>query len=61
MLIVLPKSLKITTKVKYLGAMIANKLKFKDHINFVETKISRSVSICSKLKNYLDLTSLLML
>ena len=53
-------SIKIATKVKYLGVIIDNKLNFKDH-NFVETKISRSVGILGKLKNYLDLTSLLKL
>ena len=52
-------STKIGTKVKYLGAIIDNKLKFKNLINFVKTKISRSVGILGKLKNYLDLTSLL--
>ena len=55
------RSIKIATKVKYLGVIIDNKLKFKDHINFVKTKISRSVSILGKVKNYLDLTSLLKL
>ena len=55
------RSIKIATKVKYLGIIINNKLKFKDQINFVETKIFRSVGILGKLKNYLDITSLLKL
>ena len=38
--------------------MMENKLKFKDHINFVKTNIFRSVGILEKLKNCLDLTSL---
>ena len=32
-------SIKTATKVKYFGAIIDNKLKFKDHINFMEKKI----------------------
>ena len=52
-------SIKFATKVKHLGVIIDNKLIFKDHINLVETKISRSVSILSKLKYYLDRISLL--
>ena len=54
-------SIKFTTNVKYLGVIIDNKLNFKDHINLVETKISRSVGILEKLKHYLDRTSLLKL
>ena len=50
--------IKVATKVKYLGVIIDNKLNFKYHINFVETKISQSVGILGKLKYYLDLTSL---
>ena len=50
-------SIKIATKVKYLGVIIDDKLNFKDHINFVETKISRSVDILGKLKYYLDHSS----
>ena len=54
-------SIKIATKVKYLGVIIDDKLNYKDHINFVETKISGSVGILGKLKYYLDHTSLLKL
>ena len=54
-------SIKIATKVKYLGVITDNKLKFRNHINFVEIKISRSVGILGKLKNYLNLNSLLKL
>ena len=48
-------SIKLTKKVKYLGVIIDNNL------NFVEIKISTSICILDKLKNYLDLTSLLKL
>ena len=54
-------SIKIVTKVKYLGVIIDNKLNFKDHMNFVKTKITRSVGILGKLEYYLNLTSLLKL
>ena len=40
-----PGSIKIAKKVKYLGVITGNKLNFKDHINCVEKKISRSVGI----------------
>ena len=53
--------IKIATKLKYLAVIIENKLNFKNQINFVETKISRSVGILGKCKYYLDLTSLLKL
>ena len=52
-------SIKLATKIKYLGFIIDNKLNFKHYINFVKTKISKSVGILGKLKYYLDLSSLL--
>ena len=45
-------SIKFASKIKYLGVLLDNKLKFKDHINLVETKISRSVGILGKFKYY---------
>ena len=51
--------IKIATKLKYFGVITDNKLNFKDYINFVETKISRSLGILGKLKYYLDFTCLL--
>ena len=54
MLISSAGSIKVATKVKYLGVVIHNKLNFKDHKNFLETEISRSVGILGKFKYYLD-------
>ena len=44
-------SIKLATKVKYLGVKIDNKLDFKYNRNPVETKISTSVDILGKFKN----------
>ena len=38
---------------KYLGVFIDDKLNFQGHIKHLEKKVSRSVGILSKLKNYL--------
>ena len=46
-------SIKIVSSAKYLGVFIDDKLNFQEHIKHLETKVSRSVGIFSKLKNYL--------
>ena len=44
--------------VKYLGVYIDNKLNFREHINILESKVSRSVGILCKLKHYVPYKSL---
>ena len=46
---------------KYLGIILDDRLSFKAHIEFVETKISRSVGIMSKLSYYLPTETLITL
>ena len=51
-------SIKVVSSAKYLGVFIYDKLNFQEHINYLEKKVSRSVGILSKLKNYLRLHAL---
>ena len=46
-------SIKVVSSAKYLDVFIGNKLNFQEHIKHLEKKVSRSVGILSKLKNYL--------
>ena len=46
---------------KYLGVIIDSKLSFYDHIKFLESKISRSVGILTKLRFFLPQETLLQL
>ena len=46
---------------KYLGIILDDHLSFKAHIEFLETKISRSVGIMSKLSHYLPTETLITL
>ena len=46
-------SIKVVSSAKYLNAFIDDKLNFQEHIRHLERKVSRSVGILSKLKNYL--------
>ena len=45
--------IKSVNKAKYLGTLLDAKLTFSDHIKALETKVSRSVGILSKLKYFL--------
>jgi hypothetical protein len=47
------QSLNLVSKVKYLGVWIDNRLKFRDHIDFLIKKCSAIVGILYKLKNVL--------
>ena len=46
---------------KYLGVIIDNILSFYEHIKLLESKVSRSVGILSKLKSFIPLQTLLQL
>ena len=48
-------------KAKYLGTLLDAKLTCSDHIKALETKVSRSVGILSKLKYFLPQDALLKL
>ena len=45
-------SIKVVSSAKYLGVFIDDKLNFQEHIKHLEKKVSHSVGIISKLKNY---------
>ena len=47
------ESIKVASSDKYLGVFIDDKLSFQEHTKHLEKKVSRSVEILSKLKNYL--------
>jgi hypothetical protein len=47
------QSLNLVSKVKYLGVWIDNRLKFRDHIDFLMKKCSAIMGILYKLKNVL--------
>ena len=46
-------SINVVSSAKYLGVFIDDKLNFQEHIKHLEKKVSLSVGILSKLKNYL--------
>ena len=48
-------------KIKYLGVILDEKLNWKDHINYLTNKISKSSYIISKIRHYVDLPLLNML
>ena len=50
--------IKSTEAAKYLGVLIDNKLPFKSHILWLESKISRSVGILARLRYYLLVNTL---
>ena len=49
---------KVVSSAKYLDVFIDDKLNFQEHIKHLEKKVSRSVGIISKLKNYLPTQAL---
>ena len=51
-------SIPVVKSAKYLGIHIDNKLNFEDHINYIGTKVSRSIGIMSKLKPYVPMNVL---
>ena len=50
--------LSCVTNIKYLGIIIDDSLKFKDHIGFISNKISKAVGILNKLKTHLPFFAL---
>ena len=54
-------SIKVVSSAKYLSVFINDKLNFHEHIKNLEKKVSRSVGILSKLKNYLPTHALFLL
>ena len=44
--------------IKYLGVTLDSELNWKSHISFVENKIKRSIGILSKLRYYINLSTL---
>lgn len=49
------------SEIKFLGVVIDNKLSWKPHINYIKTKISKSLAILNKAKDLLNKASLNML
>ena len=50
--------LKQELSIKYLGVTLDSELSWKSHISFVENKIKRSIGILSKLRYYINLSTL---
>ena len=50
-----------TDHIKFLGLILDKNLTFKNHIGYIESKISRSVGVLFKLKSYLPVRKLKML
>ena len=46
---------------KFLGVIIDDNINWKSHIKYIQTKVSRSISVLSKAKHFLDFNSLRML
>ena len=43
-----------TKNTKFLGVIIDNKLRWSDHINYIKNKISKSIGIINKTRNFLN-------
>ena len=50
--------IKRVTSVKFLGLIIDDQLKWIEHIQYIKNKISKSIGILCKVRNYLDKTTL---
>ena len=48
----------LSTNIKYLGIIIDKHLNFKDHLNYIESKLARDVGILCKCKNVFSLSIL---
>ena len=51
-------SLQSDCVIKYLGILIDNKLKFNNHIQSICSKVSRSIGVMSKLKKFLNFSTM---
>ena len=47
-----------TKNTKFLGVIIDNKLRWSDHINYIKNKISKSIEIINKTRNFLNKNTL---
>ena len=47
----------LSTNIKYLGIIIDKHLNFKDHLNYIESKLARAVGILYKCKNVFSLSN----
>ena len=47
-----------TKNTKFLGVIIDNKLRWSDHINYIKNKISKSIGIINKTRNFLNKNTL---
>ena len=45
------------TKTKFLGVIIDNKLEWNDHITYVKSKISKTIGLFYKMRQYLGRTA----
>jgi hypothetical protein len=52
------KILKERDCIKYLGVMIDTNLRWKEHVNYLNKKIKRSIGLLSKIRYYVDLSCL---
>ena len=55
------KILKERDCIKYLGVMIDTNLRWKEHVNYINKKIKRSIGLLSKIRYYVDLGCLIKL
>ena len=51
-------NIKRVTSVKFLGLIIDDQLKWLEHIQYIKNKVSKSIGILCKVRNYLDKTTL---
>ena len=47
----------LSTNIKYLGIIIDTHLNFKDHLNYIESKLARALGILYKCKNVFSLSN----
>ena len=52
-------ALTCVTTTKFLGVIIDHKFKWNDHITYVKSKISKSISILYKIQRFLDMKTLI--
>ena len=50
--------IKRVTSVKFLGLIIDDQLKWLEHIQYIKNKVSKSIGILCKVRNYPDKTTL---
>ena len=53
------KTLKEEKSIQYLGVILDNNLKWKEHVNYLMKKIKRNVGLLSKVRYFVDIKSLI--